>query len=161
MKNSAIIIILVLFLAVTSFFWFQSLRIKDLPVEANAVRSTINGAEAEAFVVLAEELLVRYKEPLPELYGKDPFYREKTVEEIKAVKIDPARTLILSSIMYNDLHPLVVVNGTILAEGDTIYDEGSGFDFMIENIEIDKVAVISGDDKYMLEKAHKEVDKRR
>ena len=154
MKNNAIIIVLIFFLAVTSFFWFQSMRIRDLPAEASAIKSTINGAEAEAFIVLAEELLVSYREPLPELYGKDPFYREKPVDLTEVVKIDPANTLILSSIMYSDLHPLVVVNGMILAEGDTIYDERSGFDFMIESIEIDSVAVISGDDRYTLEKAH-------
>lgn len=155
MKNNAIIIVLVFFLAVTSFFWFQSLRIKDLPAEANAIKSTVNGAEAEAFIVLAEELLVSYREPLPELYGRDPFYREEPVEQTAIAKIDPSKILILSSIMYSDLHPLVVVNGMILAEGDTIYDEKSGFDFMIESIEIDSVAVISGDEKYTLKKAHK------
>ncbi len=160
MKDNAIIIILLLFLAVTSFFWFQSMKIKDLPADVGSVRSTINGAEAEAFIVLAEELLVKYREPLPELYGKDPFYREKPVDLIEVVKIDPTKTLLLSSIMYSDLHPLAVVNGMILAEGDTIYDEVSGFDFMIESIEVDKIAVISGDDRYTLEKAY-ETDRRR
>jgi len=42
----------------------------------------------------------------------------------------------------------------ILAEGDTIRDEASGSDFMIESIEVDRVAVIKGDKKYTLEKAH-------
>ena len=155
LKNNAIIIILLLFLVVTFFFWFQLIRIKDLPAEANPARPTVNGKEAEAFIILAEELLVRYdRGPLPELYGKDPFYKEETVEQAEVVKIDPSKTLTLSSIMYSDLHPLVVVNGMILAEGDTIYDERSGFDFMIESIEVDEVAVISGDEKYTLERAY-------
>ena len=162
MKNNAIIIILLLFLAVTSFFWFQSLRIKDLPpVKQAANTPTVNGKEAEAFITLAEEILVgRETLLLPELYGKDPFYRERPVEQIEVVEIDPARILILSSIMYSDSHPLAVVNGMILAEGDTIYDRTSDSDFMIESIEVDKVSVISGDEKYTLERAH-EADRRR
>lgn len=157
MKNNAIIIILLLFLAMTSFFWFQSLRIKDLPIEMNAIKSTVNGKEAEEFVKLAEELLIDYKDPLPELYGRDPFYREKPVELLEKLKIDPAATLTISSIMYSELNALAVINGMILAEGDTIYDEKSGSDFMIESIEVDKIAIISGNKRYTLEKSH-EVD---
>lgn len=154
MKNNAIIIILLLFLAVTSFFWFQVLRIRELPPPAaTSTSSTIDGKEAEAFVKLAEELLINYKEPLPELYGKDPFYREKPVEETVA-RLEPTRTLTLSSIIYSDLNARVVVNGMILAEGDTIYDESSGSEFMIESIHVDRVEIISGDDRYTLKKAY-------
>lgn len=153
MKNNAIIIVLVLFLAMTSFFWFQSLRIKDLPIEMSAIKSTINGKEAEEFIKTAEELLIDYRDPLPELYGRDPFYREKPAELLEKLEIDPATTLTISSIMYSELNALAVVNGMILAEGDTIHDEKSGFDFMIESIEVDKIAVINGDKRYTLEKS--------
>ena len=157
MKNNAIIIVLLLFLAMTSFFWFQSLRIKDLPIEKSAIKSTINGKEAEEFIKIAEELLIDYRDPLPELYGRDPFYREKPAELLEKLEIDPATILTVSSIMYSELNALAVVNGMILAEGDTIYDEKSGSDFMIESIEVDKIAVINGDKRYTLEKS-REVD---
>lgn len=154
MKNNAIIIILLLFLAMTSFFWFQSTQIKDLPIEKASVKSTVNGAEAEEFIKTAEELLMDYRDPLPELYGRDPFYREKPAETLKEVEINPAITLTISSIMYSELNALAVVNGMILAEGDTIHDEASGSDFMIESIEVDKVAVINGDKRYTLDKSY-------
>ena len=157
MKNNAIIIILLLFLAMTSFFWVQSLQIKDLPIEKASVKSTVNGAEAEEFIKTAEELLIGYREPLPELYGRDPFYRKKPAELLEKLEIDPATTLIISSIMYSELNALAVVNGMILAEGDTVHDERSGSDFMIESIEVDKIAVINGDKRYILGKSH-EVD---
>ena len=157
MKNNAVIIALLLFLALTSVFWFQSLRIKDLPIETSAIKSTINGKEAEDFVRAAEALITPYKDPLPELYGRDPFYREKPIELLEKLAIDPAATLTISSIMYSELNALAVVNGMILAEGDTIHDEKSGSDFMIESIEVDKVAVINGKKRYTLEKSH-EVD---
>jgi len=156
LKNNAIVIILLLFLAMTSFFWFQSLRIKDLPIEKNTITSTIDGAKAEAFVKHAEELLIDYREPPPALYGRDPFHREKPVEQDEEVAIDLARAFVVSSIMYSELNALAVVNGMILAEGDTIHDKMSGYDFMIESIEVDKVAVINGDKKYTLEKSHED-----
>ena len=154
MKNNAIIIILLLFLAMTSFFWFQALRVKDVPIEESTIVSSINGAEAEAFIKRAEELLVSDRLELEELYGRDPFYREKPVEQETERTIDLARSFVVSSIMYSESNAFVVVNGMILAEGDTIHDGNSGYDFMIESIEVDKVAVINGDKKYTLEKSH-------
>ena len=156
MKNNAIIIVLLLFLAVTSFFWFQASRIEDLPPVTNSTPSTINGKDAENFVEIAQRLLIDQfnKEPLPELYGRDPFYRELPVEQVELVELDPSRIFILSSIIYSDLNARAVVNGMILAEGDSLYDEGSGSEFMIESIQVDKVEVINGDKRYTLEKAH-------
>lgn len=151
MKNNVIIIILLLFLAVTSFFWFQSLTIKDMPVDEHPVAPTVSGKEAEDFIRLAEELLISYKKPLPEAYGRDPFYREQ-VEQV--VELDPATIFTLSSIIYNDLNPLVVVDGEILAEGDALYDEQSGSEYMIESIEADIVEITDGDKKYTLKRAY-------
>jgi hypothetical protein len=76
------------------------------------------------------------------------------VEQVELTQLDPARIFTLSSIIYSDLNARAVVNGMILAEGDSIYDEGSGFEFMIESIQVDKVEVINGDKRYTLVKAH-------
>ena len=152
MRNNAIIIALLLFLAVTSFFWFQSLRTRDLPPAKAPTPPVVSGKEAEEFIRRAEELLIDYREPLPEIYGRDPFYKEKPVEEVEAA-LDPSRIFTLSSIIFSDLHALAVVNGEILAEGDTLYDKESGSEFMIESIEVDRVEVINNDKKYILQKA--------
>jgi len=154
LKNNAIIITLLLFLAVTSFFWFQSSRITDLEATKRITPPAISGKDAEDFVKLAEKLLIKYRDPLPELYGRDPFLREVPVEEIQLAERKPSEIFALSSIIYSDLHALAVVNGEILAEGDTLYSEEAGSEFIIESIEVDRVQIIGGDKKYTLEKKY-------
>ena len=152
MKNGAIFIVLILFLAITAFFWFQILRVRDLPPGNHPSPLAVSGADATAFIKLAQELLIDYREPMNNLYGRDPFLKNKSTEEI-ATKIDPTGKLVLSSIIYSDSNALAVVNGKILAEGDTIYDQEFGFEFMIENIETNKVEINDGDKKYTLKVA--------
>jgi hypothetical protein len=159
LKNNAIIIILLLFLAVTSFFWFQSMRVKDLPPGETASTTAISGKDAEQFIRRAEELLTGYKTPLPTAYGKDPLFDEEPEEQTELVQIDPSKIFVLSSIIYSDSHPLAVVNGEIMAEGDTLYDTESGTKFMIENIEADKVEVASDKRKYTLAKARQSAER--
>ena len=152
MKNSIIFIVLFLFLAVTAFFWFQVLTIKDAPLVTPSSPPVITAEEAEEFIKLAQELLIDYRPELPELYGRDPFIREVLpIEQARAARSEPSDNLVLSSIIHNDLHALAVVNGKILAEGDTIYDEESGISFMIQNIQTDKVEIMDGENKYTLE----------
>jgi len=154
LKNNVIIIILLLFLAVTSFFWFQSLQIRDLPPAKRPAAPAVSGKEAEAFIKLAEELLISYRDPLPQIYGRDPFFGGKPVKQTEVVEIDPTTIFTVSSIIYSDLHSLVVVDGEILAEGDSMYDHASGSEYMIENIAVDKIEITDGKKKYTLEKAH-------
>ena len=154
MRNNAIIIVLLIFLAVTSFFWFQSMSTGDLPAVKSPTPPVVSGKEAENFIRRAEELLIDYREPLPELYGRDPFHKEKPIEETETA-VDPSRIFTLSSIIFSDLNALAVVNDEILAEGDTIYDRASGSEFMIESIEVDRIEVINNDKKYILQKAPK------
>ena len=52
-----------------------------------------------------------------------------------------------------------MVNGEIMAEGDTLYDTESGTKFMIESIEVDKVEVASDKRKYTLAKARQSAEK--
>ena len=128
------------------------MKTRDLPVAKSPTPPVISGKEAENFIRRAEELLIDYREPLPELYGRDPFYKEKPVEET-GTAVDPSRVFTLSSIIFSDLHALAVVNNEILAEGDTLYDRESGSEFMIESIEVDRIEVINNDKKYILQKA--------
>jgi hypothetical protein len=151
LKNNLVFIVLFLFLAVTIFFWFQVLTIRDLPPVNEKSPPVITPEEAENFVALAQELLIDYREPLPELYGRDPFIKEGIVEQVEVAKIEPSDNLTLSSIIHSDLNALAVINGKILAEGDTIYDEETGTRFMIENIEVDKIEIIDGEKTYTLE----------
>ena len=146
MKNSAIFIILSFFLAMTLFFWFQVLKVEDLAPEKRLVASEITGAQAEAFVKLAEELLIDYRKPLGSLRRRDPFVRRKP-SSTPAVEIKTPDKFVLSSVIYNDLYALAVVNGKVLAEGDII----PGHKFMVENIEVDKVEISDGKKKYTLE----------
>lgn len=147
MKNNAIFIILLLFLAVTLFFWFQVLKVKDLPPVKSSAAPGITGAQAEAFIKLAEELLIDYREPLPNLGRRDPFVKWKPSTAPETDEIQTADKFVLSSVIYSDLHALAVVNGKILAEGDTV----PGYEFMIQNIEVDKVEISDGKKKYTLE----------
>jgi len=151
LKNNLVFIVLFLFLAVTVFFWFQVLMVRDLPPVDQQSPPVITPEEAENFVALAQELLIDYREPLPELYGRDPFIKEGIVEQIEVAKMEPSDNLTLSSIIHSDMNALAVINGKILAEGDTIYDEETGTRFMIENIEVDKIEIIDGEKTYTLE----------
>jgi type II secretory pathway component PulC len=145
MKNSAIFIIVLIFLAMTLFFWFQVLKIKDLPPAKRLATGGITGAQAEAFIKLAEELLIDYREPLRNLSRRDPFVKWKP-SSAPEIQVETRDKFVLSSVIYSDLHALAVVNGEILAEGDTI----PGYKFMIENIEVDKVEISDGQKKYTL-----------
>jgi len=146
MKNNAIFIILLFFLAMTFFFWFQVLRIEDLPPVDRVATAGITGAQAEAFIKLAEELLIDYREPLRSLSRGDPFVKWKPSSTPESEVEEPSK-FVLSSVIYSDLHALAVVNGKILAEGDTV----PGYEFMIQNIEVDKVEISDGRKKYTLE----------
>jgi hypothetical protein len=147
-KNNAILIVLLVFLVMTLFFWFQVLRIKDLPVVKRPVPPGISGAEAESFIKLAEELLIDYREPLMNLCRRDPFFRNMP-SDVPEVEEKTSDEFVLSSISYSELYALAVVNGEILAEGDAI----PGCEFVIENIEADKVEISNGESKYTLEMA--------
>ena len=152
MRNNAILIVLLLFLVATLFFWFQVLRIKDLPPGRSVSPPVaVTPAEAEAFIKLAQELLIDYEEPMLRLYGRDPFARQELEIQPKTRPIEPSEKFIVSSIIYSDTNALVVINGEIMAEGDTIYDQEIGSVFMIENIEADRVEINDGESKYTLE----------
>ena len=147
MKNNAIIIVLLLFLAVTSFFWFQSLKTQKMPAKTTIAASEVSGRKAEEFIRRVEMVTMRHEEPLPHLYGRDPFYKEKPA-------LDLSKTFTLSSVSYSASNALAVVNGKILAEGDTLYEPNSGLTIVVKSIEVDGVKVINDDKEYILEKAH-------
>jgi len=150
LKDNAILIILLIFLIMTSLFWFQLWNIKDLPTNKDTTPPAVTSDEAEAFINLAQELLIEYKEPLVDLRGRDPFFMEDKSNQ-NIVKENPVEQLMLSSIIYNDLSPYAVINGKIFAEGDKVYDLRSGDEFLIENIEINKVEISDGKSVYNLE----------
>ena len=143
MKNKAIFIILLLFLVATFFFWFQVRRVKDLPYK----RPTLGGSvkEVEEFRTLVHEVTTIEPLPLPDLTGLPGPFDIKPLIIVKPPD-EKKSEFILSSISYSSLHPLVVINGKILAEGDTIPESK----FMIENIEFDKVEISDGKDKRTL-----------
>jgi hypothetical protein len=149
-KTNIIFIVLIVFLVLTGFFWFQVMTIKEPPPVKPPEESRLRGKDAEAFVKLAEALLVGdVRQPL-RLYMRDPFVRQEVVVTAPVVKTEPVDKLVLSSIIHSNSNALAVVNGKILAEGDTIYDKESGVEFMVGNIEHDKVEIINGDKKYTL-----------
>jgi len=154
MKNSAISIILSVFLVMTVLFWFQVLRIRDIPPAKQVATPGLTGAQTEAFIKLAEELLIDYKEPLQDMQRSDPFVRWKpsSAPEVE-VELETPDKFILSSVIYSDLHALAVVNGSILAEGDII----PGYKFMIEDIKSGKVEISNGKKRYTLEIAPESV----
>lgn len=154
MRNNPILIILMVFLAVTSFFWFQILRIKELP--AARVEKTpviLSGAEASLFIELADKLLISYKEPLPGFFGRDPFYRDYLVvipEPPPKIEKAPSEIFILTSVVYNKRNPLAVINGKILSQGDTINNKELESEYIIENIGYKEVKISDGNKKYVL-----------
>jgi hypothetical protein len=154
LKNNPILIILLGFLAITSYFWLQVFRIKELPVpQSNKTNAVISGKEAEAFIKLADTLLIDYKGPLPEVYGRDPFYKDYMVvipEAPPKIEKAPAEVFILTSVVYNKNNPLAVINGKILSEGDTITNNELESRFIIENIGYQEVRINDGNKKYVL-----------
>jgi hypothetical protein len=150
LKNHAILIVLLLFLTATAFFWFQVWRIKDLPPGKSVSPPVISAAEAEAFIKLAQELLIDYREPILSLYGRDPFVKEGSNDQLEIEKVEPSKKFVVSSIIYGSSNALAVINGRIMAEGDTIYDQEFGF-FLIENIEDGRVEISDGEKKYTLQ----------
>ena len=153
MKNHAILIVLLLFLTATAFFWFQVWRIKDLPPGKSVSPPVISAAEAEAFIKLAQELLIDYREPILSLYGRDPFVKEDPNDQLEIKKVEPSMRFVVSSIIYSNSNALAVINGKIMAEGDTIYDQELGLPFLIENIEDGRVEISDGEKKYTLQMA--------
>ena len=149
MRNTAIFVVLLLFLAATGFFWFQALTIEDLPAVERPIPPTVTGAEAEAFISLAQELLIEYRGPLPSAFGRDPFILPVPSEPPKP-EVEPSKTFVLSSIFYSDLHALAVINNQIIAEGDTIYDKQSGSEFIVQSIQVDKVEISDGAEEHTL-----------
>ncbi|MBD3183200.1 hypothetical protein GF312_12970 [Candidatus Poribacteria bacterium] len=149
MKKNLIPIVLAVFLVSTSYFWMQVLKVHDLPPAKYEGPPRIKGDEAEKFVSMAQELLIDYKEPLPYFYKRDPFARQQLVEEVKT-KVDPTESFTLTSIIYSGSNSMVVLNGKILAEGDTIYDKESDLEFMIRSIEPDKIEISDGENSYTL-----------
>ena len=150
MKTSAVIIILFLFLAMTGFFWVRVARVEELPPAVKPIPPSISGAEAKSIILLAKELLIDNRKPLPHLSGRDPFFVEIPEAQSLEAQIKPHEKFILSSVIYNDKYALAVINGEILAEGDTIYDIESGYEYLVENIEVDKVEVSDGEGNYTL-----------
>lgn len=149
MKNTAIYVVLLLALAVTSLFWLRVFRIGDLPPAKISSRNIEKEREeAEAFVKLANELLISDGKPPPVLRGRDPFVMvvETKVEPLEIKQDVPKALPVLSSVSYSDLSPLAVMNGKIVAEGDTIVVSKS--EFMIERIEIDRVEISDGENTY-------------
>ena len=150
MRNIAIYIVLLLALAITSLFWLRVFRIGDLPPATISSKSTEKEREeAEAFVKLANELLIDDRKSPPVPRGRDPFImvgvETRAPVEVKPVEV-PKILPVLSSVSYSDLSPLAVMNGKIVAEGDTIIV--SDFEFMIERIEIDRVEISDGENTY-------------
>lgn len=155
MRGNSVYIILILFLVVTLFFWFHVLRIKDLPPPKISTPPVITGSEAEAFIKLAQEFLIDYREPLPQFYTRDPFYKEPPMQpEPPKVTKEPSDVFVLSSIVYDNSTPLAVVNGKILAEGDRIFDKEFESGFMIEEIGLGEVEINNGEKKYTLKLIH-------
>lgn len=152
MKNNLILIALTVFLAATSFFWIQVLRIRDLPTPQPENKSIISGAEAQAFVEVAQSLLIDYKSPMPEAYKREPFYKDYLVQipEEKPKTKPPSEVFIVSSVIYNKSRPFAVINGKILAEGDSISNAEFDYDFTIENIAFNEVKINDGQKKYVL-----------
>jgi hypothetical protein len=151
LRNTAIYVVLFLALAITSVFWLRVFRIGDLPPAKISSRSTEKEREeAEAFVKLANELLIDDKKPLPALRGRDPFVMvvETKVQPLEIKQDAPKILPVLSSVSYSDLSPLAVMDGKIVAEGDTIVVSES--EFMIEKIEIDRVEISDGEDTYTI-----------
>lgn len=153
MKTNSILIALLVFMVLTSLFWFQVLRIRDLPTPKPKDNPVISGAEAESFVKMAQTLLINYKTPLPEISGRDPFYKDYLVQipvvEPKIEKV-PSDIFIVSSVIYDKSNPLAVINGRILSEGDKISNRELDSDFMIENISLNEVKINNGHKKYVL-----------
>ena len=146
MKNKAVLAILLIFLVATLFFWFQVSKINDLPFKEPSSGGTTK--EVEGFITLVNELFTSDPDPLPSLSGlREPFIREEIIAP--PVVVTPDKRFILSSIIYSDSYPLAVINGKILAEGDTIPES----EFMIEDIKVDKVEITDGGDKYTLNMA--------
>jgi hypothetical protein len=134
----------------TIYFWVQVMRVEELPPAVRPVAASISGAEAKSVILLAKELLIDNRRPLPYLSGRDPFFVEIPESQSQEAQIKPHEKFILSSVIYNDKHALAVINGEILAEGDTIYDIESGYQYLVENIEVDKVEVSDGEGNYTL-----------
>jgi len=154
LKNNAILIVLLVFLVITSFFWFQTLRIKELPAaQVNKTPAIMSGAEAASFIELAEKLLISYKEPLPGFFGRDPFYRDYMVvipEPPPKIEKAPSEIFILTSVVHNKKNPLAVINGKILSQGDTINNKELESEYIIENIGYKEVKISDGNKKYVL-----------
>lgn len=150
MKNSAIFIILFLFLAITAFFWVQVFRTEELPPASLHVPNALSGEEAKSVIYLAKELLIDNRKPLAYLSGRDPFFTEPPEVQSLETEIKPYEKFILSSVIFNDTYSLAVINGKILAEGDTIHDEESGYEYMVQNIEVDKVEISDSKENYTL-----------
>jgi len=134
----------------TGFFWVRVARVEELPPMVNPIPPSISGAEAKSIILLAKELLIDNRKPLPYLSGRDPFFLEIPEAQSLEAQIKPHEKFILSSVIYNDKYALAVINGEILAEGDTIYDIESGYEYLVENIEVDKVEVSDGEGNYTL-----------
>lgn len=154
MKKNPILTVLLFFLVSTAFFWVQILNIHDLPPAAIASPGVNAGAEAEKFVEMAQELLVDYRQPLPVIHRKDPFSRMEVKQEVAPVT-DPTAKLRLSSIVYSKSNAFAVINGKIVAEGDTILNKDSGVKFVVEKIGFTTVELSDGSKKYELELAAK------
>jgi len=153
MKNNPIFIVLLAFLVLTSFFWFQILKIRDLPTPKPKDNSVISGAEAQSFVNVAQTLLLDNKTSLPAMVGRDPFYKDYLVQipvVIPKVEKAPSEVFIVSSVIYNKSNPLAVINGRILSEGDRISNVELESDFMIENIAFNEVKINDGHKRYIL-----------
>lgn len=153
MKNNSIFIVLFAFLILTSYYWFQVLRIRDLPTPKPKDNSVISGAEAQSFVNVAQTLLLDNKTPLPVITGRDPFYKDYLVQipvVIPKVEKSPSEVFIVSSVIYNKSNPLAVINGKILSEGDSISNVELESDYMIENIAFKEVKINDGHKRYVL-----------
>jgi hypothetical protein len=85
--------------------------------------------------------------------SRDPFVKEGPNDQLEIKKVEPSKRFVVSSIIYSNSNALAVINGRIMAEGDTIYDQEFRLPFLIENIEDGRVEISDGEKKYTLQMA--------